>query len=219
MPTKDRSMQKQLGDADLFLSNIYKEDLLNTLKAWRYDEEELYKGKGLYAHAIEMMEEKGKLERDYRGANSRFQEASKAARKYFINTLILARRRMSSEPALQRELKLKGDTPRTFQGWTSKADHLYRTAVKNPEIMALLKRDNLDGDYLEQGAGMITDLYALNAAQTDIKGKSQLATVERKKAVKELHTWYQDLSITCRAVFREDPKQLIRLGIEPLKKS
>lgn len=215
MPDTSRSINRQLNAADLFLKNINQEDLLYSMKALGYKESLLYKGEELYEKALHMVEEKKRLENNYRSARAEFQDTSKVARNHFMKMLGVVKGELREEETLLELLKVKGITPRTYLGWTSKAKYFYKTMQTHPQV--ILKLENkVDQDYLDHGIQKLKDLDGLIAAQEDAKGKYQQATVNQKEALAALHKWYQKIANLCRIVFKKDLKQLVRLGIKPL---
>lgn len=94
------------------------------------------------------------------------------------------------------------------------AIHFYQEIMVHEEVMAALASVyNLTADVLTSRQQELNALLEARQAQQLMKGKSRVATLQRRTAMKELDVYMNELIGVARVAFKDNQRQLRKLGL------
>ena len=147
-------------------------------------------------------------------ATSNLNAVERMVRSLFNADRRLARVLLGNETLLYTELRLNLNTETKREVFLQQARHFYQEVVAHEEVTTLfLSQFNMSKETLEDRLNKVNGLEEAMRIQQIRIGEAQVATQKRREAMKELDTWMSSFIGVARQVFKEDPKQLKKLGL------
>ena len=147
-------------------------------------------------------------------ATNYLNEMERKVRSLFNADRSLTRVLLSSESPLYFELRLNLNTEAKREVFLQQARHFYQEAIAQEDIATLLLSEfSMSKETLENRLTKLDDLEEAMRIQQVRIGEAQVATQKRREAMKELDTWMSSFIGVARQAFKEEPKQLKKLGL------
>ena len=137
-----------------------------------------------------------------------------ALRSQFSLDRRLLRKVVRANKGLYEGLRLHIHVKQGRGAFIQQATHFYDEVVTNPEVLQLLLDDqNVTAEFFEVGREGLTRLIAAINVQQQMIGQAQVATRARRAAMAALDEWMIEFNRTARYVFKDNERQLRKLGI------
>jgi len=208
-----RTVEQQLLDASVLLNNILQDDLVGSLVDFGYGDTDLQEGMALLSAAkVKVTGRQSKAAAQVR-ATATLNTAKKEAHRQYMVLVKMSKVALKDYPSYITELSL--DVPRKtrFDLWRFQAMDFLNKALESTAIVSVLSLQGITSERLTAVKTLFVNLETLNNQQKDAIGLAQVATVEKRNAMKALHKVVSGLRTACRIAFKDDPQQLERLGI------
>ena len=147
-------------------------------------------------------------------ATAAFNEALREFRLRFNADRRIARLLLREQPVLYEELRLHLKMRRGREDVLNQARHFYQEVTANAEVMALLLSEfNVTPDVFAARQVQLASVLTLMQAQQFEIGKMRVATKKRRDAMNALDDWMAQFSSIARTAFKNDARQLRKLGL------
>ena len=137
-------------------------------------------------------------------------------RNAFIADRGIAKIALQRSPGLFERLNMVGPAERKREFLLQQVRHFYQEVLADQDVVTILSQYSLTPDVLENRRQDIAALVIAMREQQRQFAEAQLATRRRRTAMADLDDWMYKFVFIAKRVFKNDPKQLEKLGI-PVK--
>ena len=135
-------------------------------------------------------------------------------RKKFRTDRRVAQTVLRDNPDLYQELRLHIKTATSREGFIRQAIHFYQEILVHADVMtALASEYNLTDAVFTARQEELNRLLEARQTQQLMKGKTQVATQQRRAAMKELDDYMNELIGVAKVAFKYNERQLRKLGL------
>lgn len=188
-----RTIEQQLLDASVLLINIQQDDLVGDLVEYGYGDADLQNGMALLATAkTKVTERQSKAAAQVR-ATETLNIAKKEAHKAYMKLVRLSDVALKEFPSYIADLGLNVPRKTRFDHWRFQARDFFNKALENSAILTELAKQGISSEKLTACKQQFDDLETIYGKQKDARGRAQVATVEKRNAMKALYTVYSGL--------------------------
>ena len=145
-------------------------------------------------------------------ATGAFRAQSRAVTRAFRKDRALAKLTLQNLPGLYEKLRLNENVERRRDRLSLQMQHFYTEALNQPDVLALLAEVNLTQEVLQARLDAVTSLNVTIQNQLRQTGQAIATTSQRRAAMDELDTWASQFFAIARAIFKENPGQMEKLG-------
>lgn len=144
------------------------------------------------------------------------EELFERVRAAFITDRGIAKIALKRSPGLFERLKMIGVTRENRDLFLQQARHFYQEVLADAEVVGIVSQYSLTQEVLESRQQDVVALVnAMHAKQLQ-SAEALLATRRRREAMAELDDWMIKFLFVAKRVFKNNPRQLEKLGI-PVK--
>ena len=114
---------------------------------------------------------------------------------------------------IARRLRVDIKLARSYEGLHSQAGHFYQEILSDEALLSALTPYSITRDAAQEQVTRVAELAEAMKAQQVQFGQAQLTTASLHAAMADLDAWMSQFIGAARLAFRQDPKQLKKLGI------
>lgn len=211
---RNQSNSDVLGTCRIRIDNsLSSPDILERVAEYGYDEEKMQMGKSLLEKATALHEQQAKEYDDQYAATREYDTCFDEAQSQYMTFVKVARIAFQDDMDTYQRLGLLGQRARVFNEWLSQVRKFYHTALKDPDILAVLSNWNITQDKLEAGLNLVKEAIEAQEAQVKESGEAQQATQKRDEAIEALYHWTNDYQKVAVIALQDDPQLLEKIGI------
>ena len=141
-------------------------------------------------------------------------EVEAALRRQFSLDRQIVRKMVRSNKGLYEGLRLHIRAKQGRGAFIQQATHFYEEVATDPDVLQLLlDEQNITSEFFTIGREGLTRLIAAINLQQQMIGQAQVATRARRAAMAALDEWMVEFNRTARYVFKDNERQLRKLGI------
>lgn len=211
----EKSVSERLVQARETLHNAQEDDEIKAVLAETgYADAEFADGNGRLdaAEGLEVDQEARKGEQVQ--STAELNEVYAVIRGQFNLDRQLLRKVVQSNRGLYEGLRLHIRIKNSRGSFIQQASHFYDEVATNPDVLQmLLTEQNVTSEFFNVGREGVGRLIAAINVQQQKIGQAQVATRARREAMAALDEWMIEFNRTARYVFKDNERQLRKLGI------
>ncbi len=211
----NKSIPKRLNQAYEVISiSLSDSEISDVLARYGYVAERLDEGMQLYDTASDReTDQKAQLGAQV-AATAQLVNATRAFRLKLRSDRDFTRFVLENAPPVLEELRLNLVLERSSEAVIRQGTHFYREVQKHPQVLEALEREyNLLQDVFLSRQEELEALIELMRIQQYEMGQAKVAASKRRRAMKALDDWMTVFIGVARQAFKNDPRQLSKLGI------
>ncbi|MCP4217569.1 MAG: hypothetical protein GY765_23205 [bacterium] len=212
--TKSQSYATQRQDIYSVLKvALEDDDYVTRMAGHKYTPEKVEEGNQLYQGVVDLKDTAGNYGAIKKLKNLELTNSQEATEKAFGKTLSFCRTLFEDEPTFFEQVEIGNRSARTFDDWLERRRKFYKRVMKMPEALEIMAQNGISLERLQAEQQMVAATADIDVERENLAAEAQQAVQDYKKAFKLLKRWIRDYRDVAKVEFRDEPRQLKKVGI------